>query len=43
MEKYIFAMTNDEDKEVVAQVCTNTADIMKEYGYAAIEPCKMHP
>lgn len=33
-------MTEDDDKEVVAQACMGTADIIKEFGYTAIEPCK---
>ncbi|EEF47973.1 importin beta-4, putative [Ricinus communis] len=31
-------MTEDEDKEVVAQACMSIADIIKDYGYVAIEP-----
>jgi hypothetical protein len=25
---------------VVAQACTNVADIIRDYGYATLEPCK---
>ncbi|KAF8411764.1 hypothetical protein HHK36_004322 [Tetracentron sinense] len=35
---YIKTMTDDDDKEVVAQACMNTADIIKDCGYMAIEP-----
>jgi len=35
-------MTEDDDKEVVAQACMSVADIVKDCGFAAIEPCKMH-
>ena len=42
MDIYIKTMTGDDDKEVVAQACMSVAEIMKDYGYAAIEPCK-HP
>ncbi|KAJ6809219.1 putative importin subunit beta-4 isoform X1 [Iris pallida] len=34
---YIKTMTEDDDKEVVAQACMSTADIVKECNYAAIE------
>jgi hypothetical protein len=40
MNIYIKTMTEDDDKEVVAQACMSIADIIKEYGYMAIEPCK---
>lgn len=33
-------MTDDDDKEVVAEACTSIADIMKDYGYGVVEPCK---
>ncbi|OEL17886.1 Importin subunit beta-4, partial [Dichanthelium oligosanthes] len=35
---YIKTMTEDDDKEVVAQACMNVADIVKDCGLAAIEP-----
>ncbi|KAH6777397.1 ARM repeat superfamily protein [Perilla frutescens var. frutescens] len=35
---YIKTMTEDDDKEVVAQACMSVADIMKDFGYMAIEP-----
>ncbi|GLT71068.1 hypothetical protein SLA2020_431100 [Shorea laevis] len=38
MNIYIKTMTEDDDKEVVAQACMSIADIIKEYGYMAIEP-----
>ncbi|XP_010268961.1 PREDICTED: importin-4-like isoform X2 [Nelumbo nucifera] len=38
MNIYIKTMTEDDDKEVVAQTCMNTADIIKEYEYMALEP-----
>eukprot|EP00257_Ricinus_communis_P014233 XP_015571855.1 importin-4 [Ricinus communis] len=38
MHIYIKTMTEDEDKEVVAQACMSIADIIKDYGYVAIEP-----
>jgi len=34
-------MTEDDDKEVVAQACMSVADIVKDCGFAAIEPCKL--
>lgn len=37
---YVKSMNEDDDKEVVAQVCTNIAEIMNEFGYVAVEPCK---
>ncbi|XP_038984750.1 probable importin subunit beta-4 isoform X3 [Phoenix dactylifera] len=33
----IKTMTEDDDKEVVAQACMSAADIMKDCGYAALE------
>ncbi|XP_031381513.1 importin-4 isoform X1 [Punica granatum] len=38
MNIYVKAMNEDDDKEVVAQVCTDIADIVKECRYAAVEP-----
>lgn len=35
---YIKAMTEDDDKEVVAQACIGIADIMRDFGYLTIEP-----
>nr|GMD08885.1 importin-4 [Ipomoea batatas]GMD10099.1 importin-4 [Ipomoea batatas] len=35
---YIKAMTEDDDKEVVAQACMGIADITKDFGYATVEP-----
>ncbi|XP_022776503.1 importin-4 isoform X2 [Durio zibethinus] len=35
---YIKTMTEDDDKEVVAQACMSIADIIKDYGYMALEP-----
>lgn len=35
---YIKTMTEDDDKEVVAQACMAVADIIKDIGYMAIEP-----
>lgn len=40
MKIYIKTMTEDDDKEVVAQACMAVADIMKDFGYMAVEPCK---
>lgn len=37
---YIKTMTEDDDKEVVAQACMSVADIMKDFGYMAVEHCK---
>ena len=37
---YIKTMTEDDDKEVVAAACTNTAEIMQDCGYMALQPCK---
>ena len=41
MNIYINTMTEDDDKEVVAQACMGMADIMKECGYMVIESCKL--
>ncbi|PON33679.1 Coatomer beta subunit [Trema orientale] len=38
MNVYIKTMTEDDDKEVVAQACMSVADILKDCGYAAVEP-----
>ncbi|OVA07293.1 HEAT [Macleaya cordata] len=38
MSIYIKTMTDDDDKEVVAQACMSVADIIKDCGYMAIEP-----
>ncbi|XP_028753292.1 importin-4 isoform X2 [Neltuma alba] len=38
MKIYIKAMVEDDDKEVVAQACTSIADIIRDYGYSALEP-----
>lgn len=38
---YIKTMTEDDDKEVVAGACMSVADIMKDFGYMAVEPCKL--
>lgn len=40
MNIYIKTMTEDDDKEVVAQACMSVADIIKEIPYLTIEPCK---
>ena len=42
MNIYIKTMTEDDDKEVVAQACMSVADIMKDCGFAAVELCKLH-
>ena len=39
MNVFIKTMTDDDDKEVVAQACTSIADIFKDFGYGAVEPC----
>lgn len=39
MNDYIKTMAEDDDKEVVAQACMSIADIMKDYGYVAIQNC----
>ncbi|XP_052205712.1 uncharacterized protein LOC127810332 [Diospyros lotus] len=38
MNIYIKTMTEDDDKEVVAQDCMSVADIVKEVGFVAVEP-----
>ncbi|KAK6252202.1 hypothetical protein QUC31_013922 [Theobroma cacao] len=38
MNIYIKTMTEDDDKEVVAHACMSIADIIKDYGYMALEP-----
>ena len=40
MNIYLKTMTEDDDKEVVAQACISTAEIIKENGYMAVEPCE---
>ncbi|KAI3702096.1 hypothetical protein L6452_27769 [Arctium lappa] len=38
MTIYIKTMNEDDDKEVVAQACMSVADIIKDFGYVAVEP-----
>ncbi|KAL2477536.1 ARM repeat superfamily protein [Forsythia ovata] len=38
MNIYIKTMTEDDDKEVVAQACMSVADIMNDFGVMAVEP-----
>ncbi|XP_071697330.1 uncharacterized protein [Rutidosis leptorrhynchoides] len=38
MTIYIKTMIEDDDKEVVTQCCMSVAEIIKDFGYAAIEP-----
>ncbi|KAK6156979.1 hypothetical protein DH2020_011227 [Rehmannia glutinosa] len=38
MNIYIKTMSEDDDKEVVAQACMSIADIIKDVGYMAVEP-----
>uniref|UniRef100_A0A0E0CYC2 Importin N-terminal domain-containing protein n=1 Tax=Oryza meridionalis TaxID=40149 RepID=A0A0E0CYC2_9ORYZ len=38
MNIYIKTMREDDDKEVVAQACTSLADIVRDCGFAIIEP-----
>lgn len=40
MNIYIKTMVEDDDKEVVAQACTSVADIIRDYGYQTLDPCK---
>lgn len=40
MNIFIKTMAEDDDKEVVAQACLGIADIIKEYSYVTVEPCK---
>jgi len=40
MTIYIKSMVEDDDKEVVAQACNSVADIIRDYGFATLEPCK---
>lgn len=40
MNIYLKTMNDDDDKEVVAHACTSVADIIREFGYMAMEPCK---
>ena len=35
-----YLLFEDDDKEVVAQACTSVADIIRDFGYATLEPCK---
>lgn len=39
MTIYIKTMIHDDDKEVVSQACMSVAQIIKDFGYIAIEPC----
>jgi hypothetical protein len=41
MNIYTKTMTEDDDKEVVAQACMSVSDVVKECGFTAIEPCKL--
>ncbi|KAK6911106.1 Importin-beta, N-terminal domain [Dillenia turbinata] len=38
MNIYIKTMTEDDDKEVVAQACMSVADIIKDFGHMAVQP-----
>ncbi|CAI8591539.1 unnamed protein product [Vicia faba] len=38
MNTFIKTMVEDDDKEVVAQACINVGDIIRDYGYATLEP-----
>ncbi|KAL6545740.1 hypothetical protein OROGR_009614 [Orobanche gracilis] len=38
MTIYIKTMSEDDDKEVVAEACISIADIIKDVGYMAVEP-----
>ncbi|WCJ23595.1 ARM repeat superfamily protein [Euphorbia peplus] len=38
MHIYLKTMTEDDDKEVVAQACISVADSIKDFGYVAVEP-----
>ncbi|KAJ4964923.1 hypothetical protein NE237_016772 [Protea cynaroides] len=38
MNIHIKTMTEDDDKEVVAQACMNVADIIKDFEYMVVEP-----
>ncbi|GFP99204.1 probable importin subunit beta-4 [Phtheirospermum japonicum] len=38
MNIYIKTMSDDDDKEVVAQACLSIADIINDVGYVAVEP-----
>lgn len=38
MNIYMKTMVEDDDKEVVAQACMSVADIIKDFGYSAMEP-----
>ncbi|XP_051145314.1 uncharacterized protein LOC127261141 [Andrographis paniculata] len=38
MNIYMKTMTEDDDKEVVAQACMSVAEIINDFGYMAIEP-----
>lgn len=40
MNIYTKTMTEDDDKEVVAQACMGVADIVRDCGYAPVEPCE---
>jgi importin-4 len=40
MNIYIKTMTEDDDKEVVAQACIGVADIIRDCGYSPVEPCE---
>ncbi|KAH9771467.1 Importin N-terminal domain-containing protein [Citrus sinensis] len=38
MNIFIRTMTEDDDKDVVAQACTSIVEIINDYGYMAVEP-----
>lgn len=38
MNIYLKTMNDDDDKEVVAHACTSVADIIRDFGYMALEP-----
>ncbi|EPS73729.1 hypothetical protein M569_01025, partial [Genlisea aurea] len=38
MKIYLKTMSEDEDKEIVAQACMSVAEIMVDFGYIAVEP-----
>ncbi|KAI5661542.1 hypothetical protein M9H77_20865 [Catharanthus roseus] len=38
MNIYLKTMAEDDDKEVVAQACMSVADIIRDFGYMAVEP-----
>lgn len=40
MEAYLRSMNEDDDKDVVAQVCSSLVDVLKSVPFEALQQCK---